>query len=206
MVNDHTGEKDNKPNGLQVLERLPANSKREDPDEESADAVQDHARDGTDHLRHRDTGKVEEGNANDIHQDTSQDQVVISNLLESVNRILKASRLERRYREPDEVEWNQEGGENAEAKDTLPANSLQSGHVVLLNKLLLPCHLKGNDELQEKKDEIEEAPKPEHGRVRRGATHVVPQSRRSLQQIMWKCALVTSTHMHDKHGHASTNR
>lgn len=52
---------------LEVLEGLPLDGEREEPDDEGPDGVQDHAGGGRHLLSHTHAGEVEEGDAGDVY-------------------------------------------------------------------------------------------------------------------------------------------
>lgn len=71
------------------MELLPAQSQTDHPDDHSAQAVQHHARGGTDLLGDRDAGKVEEGDGHCITEQRQDDHGVVADLAEGIQRVLK---------------------------------------------------------------------------------------------------------------------
>ena len=150
MVDHHAHDQDKEPNRLQPLELLPPDGEREEPDEKGAHAVEHHARDGADQLGDADAGKVEESDADKIEKDGDEDDLVVTNLEEAVDGVLKVRRAERADREADVVERDEQNGQDEEAENALPADGLQCRHIVLLDILLLPRHLERHNNLNSK--------------------------------------------------------
>lgn len=74
---------------LQAVKLLPPQRQAHHPDDQCAQAVQHHAGGGADLLSDTDPSKVEEGDADDVAQQSQQDEGLVANLTEGIDCILQ---------------------------------------------------------------------------------------------------------------------
>jgi len=113
--------------GLQILEIFPPDGQGVDPNDEGADAVDDHSCRGAHFFRHTDPGEIEESNADNVSDQSNGDDVIVLNLSESIESIFESASGESTQGAPnrDVIEWNQQDREGDETKQSFPTNSLE---------------------------------------------------------------------------------
>lgn len=89
VVEPGAQQQDEEPEDLQAVERLPAQRQTHHPDDQRAQAVQHHPRGGADLFGHADAGEVKERDAHRVAQQRQDDQRLVADLAESVQRVLQ---------------------------------------------------------------------------------------------------------------------
>lgn len=89
VVERRAQQQDEEAEDLQAVELLPAQRQTHHPDDQRAQAVQDHARGGADLFGHADPGEVEEGDAHRVAQQRQYDQRLVAHLAESIQSVLQ---------------------------------------------------------------------------------------------------------------------
>lgn len=74
---------------LQAMKLLPTQRQAHHPDDQRAQAVQHHAGGGADLLGDADPGKVEEGDADGVAQQSQQDEGLVADLAEGIQGVLQ---------------------------------------------------------------------------------------------------------------------
>ena len=82
VVDAHAGDEDDEAEELEGVEALPADGDGDHPDDERAHAVEHHPRRGRHLLRHRDPGKVEEGDRDGRAAEGHEQEGVVGQLEE----------------------------------------------------------------------------------------------------------------------------
>ena len=89
VVERRPHQQDQEAQHLQAVKLLPSQAQAHCPDDQCAQAVQNHASGSADLFGDADPGKVEEGNADRVTQQSQQDEWLVADLTEGVQCILQ---------------------------------------------------------------------------------------------------------------------
>ncbi|TNN76124.1 hypothetical protein EYF80_013655 [Liparis tanakae] len=104
---------------LQALKLLPAQRQAHRPDDQRAQAVQHHAGGGADLFSDADPGEVKEGDADCVSQQSQQDERVVPDLTEGVQRVLQdLPRVAAEFPNMDEIHRDEKQRQDEEPKET----------------------------------------------------------------------------------------
>lgn len=103
---------------LQAVELLPTQRQAHRPDDQRAQAVQHHAGGGADLLGDADPGEVEEGDADRVAQQSQQDERLVADLTEGVQRVLQdLPRVSAEVADVDEIHRDEKQRQDEEPKE-----------------------------------------------------------------------------------------
>lgn len=104
---------------LQAVKLLPTQRHAHNPDDQRTQAVQHHAGGRADLFSDTDPGEVEEGNADRVAQQGQDDERLVPDLTEGVQRVLKdMARIVAEVAHVDEIHGDEQQWENDETKET----------------------------------------------------------------------------------------
>lgn len=104
---------------LQAVKLLPTQRQADHPDDQRTQAVQHHAGGGADLFGDADPGKVEEGDADCVAQQSQQDERLVADLTEGVQRILQdMPRVVAEVADMDEIHRDEQQRQDEEPKET----------------------------------------------------------------------------------------
>lgn len=119
IVERRAHQQDQEAQHLQPVKPLPAQRQAHHPDDQRAQAVQHHAGGGADLFGDADAGEVEEGDADRVAQQSQQDERLVADLTEGVQRILQdLPRVVAEVAHVDEIHRNEEQRQDEEPKET----------------------------------------------------------------------------------------
>lgn len=101
------------------MKLLPTQCQAHHPDDQRTQAVQHHAGGGADLLGDADPGEVEEGDADGVAQQSQQDERLVADLAEGVQRILQdLARVVAEVANMDEIHRDEEQREDDKPEET----------------------------------------------------------------------------------------
>lgn len=119
IVERRAHQQDQEAEHLQAVKLLPTQPQAHHPDDQCAQAVQHHAGGGADLFCDADPGEVEEGDADGVAQQSQQDERLVANLTEGVQRVLEdVARVVAERANTDEIHWDEKQREDEEPKET----------------------------------------------------------------------------------------
>lgn len=119
IVERRTHQQDQEAQHLQALKLLPTQCQAHHPDDQRTQAVQHHAGGGADLLRDADPSKVEEGDADGVAQQSQQDERLMADLAEGVQRVLQdLARVVAEVADMNEIHWDEEQRQDDKPKET----------------------------------------------------------------------------------------
>ena len=119
VVEPRAQQQDQEAQDLEALEVLPAQRQAHHPDDQGAQAVQHHAGGGADLLGDADAGEVEEGDADRVAEQSQDDEGLVSDLAEGVQRVLQhPPGVVAEAAHVDEVHGDEQQRQDEETKET----------------------------------------------------------------------------------------
>ena len=118
---------------LQPVKLLPAQRQAHHPDDQRAQAVQHHAGGGADLLGDADPRKVEEGDADDVAQQGQQDEGLVADLTEGIDRILQdLARVVTEAPDRNEIHWDEEQRQDDKPKKACKDTKISKASTAVL--------------------------------------------------------------------------
>lgn len=109
VVERRAHQQDQEAQHLQAVKLLPTQRQAHHPDDQRTQAVQHHAGGGADLFGDADAGEVEEGDADGVAQQSQQDEGLVADLTEGVQRVLQdVARVVAEVAHVDEVHGDEE--------------------------------------------------------------------------------------------------
>lgn len=125
VVERRANQQDQEAQDLQAMKLLPAECQAHHPDDQCAQAVQHHAGGGADLFGDADPGEVEEGDADRVAQQGQQDEGLVSDLTEGVQRVLQhVSRVVAEVTHVNEIHGDEQQRQDEETKETWEQRNL----------------------------------------------------------------------------------
>lgn len=119
IVERRTQQQDQEAQHLQAMKLLPTQRQAHHPDDQRAQAVQHHAGGGADLFSDTDAGKVEESNADCVAQQSQNDERLVPDLTEGIQRILQnVPRVVAEVANVDEIHRDEKQRQHDESKQT----------------------------------------------------------------------------------------
>ncbi len=119
IVERRAHQQDQEAQHLQPVKLLPPQRQAHHPDDQRAQAVQHHAGGGADLFSDADAGEVEEGDADRVAQQSQQDERLVADLTEGVQRILQhMPRVVAEVADGDEIHRDEKQRQHDEPKET----------------------------------------------------------------------------------------